>query len=585
MHEKKRILLDKELGNGKTVEAIYKEGTPGTTKEEMLEMMERGEKAHFFNFCPKVNQRTYEAEPGIICEQDVAVKMRDGITIYCDIFRPADTKEKIPVIISWSPFGKRQSEGLGDWQLMGVPPKTVSKMAKFESGDPGYWCRKGYAIANVDPRGVGNSEGNLNNFDSAEGRDGYDFVEWIAVQDWCNGKVGLYGNSGVAMSNWRIAGEQPPHLAAIAPWEATGDMYRESLCPGGIPSPLFNEEIIDGVACRNYCDDAPANTEKYPLINEYWEDKIPKWDKIKVPAYVCAGWCHIHLRGSIEGFRRIRSRKKWLRIHREYEWPDAYNPYNIAELTQFFDRYLKDIHNGWELMPKIRMDVMDAFDYDFRSKREEREFPLARTQYRKIYLDAQTGKGSYDIYPVESRVSYDPETEITAFNFEVTEETEISGFMKLKLWVECQGHDEMDLFVWIKKLGQRGEYIPIHCIREPYRGAWGYMRVSHRDLDPKYATDYQPVQSHRECKKLHEGEIVPVEVEIWPHSRIWHKGETIRVEIAGRFIRTEWFEDPKMHFVTDNGGTHIIHTGGRYDSFLQIPFIPPKYKSGDYEVR
>ena len=80
-----------------------------------------------------------------------------------------------------------------------------------------------------------NSEGDQQQFGTQEGRDGYDFIEWAAKQKWCSGKVGLFGNSGVAMSQWRIAAENPPHLTCIAPWEATGDQYRESLMEGGIP--------------------------------------------------------------------------------------------------------------------------------------------------------------------------------------------------------------------------------------------------------------------------------------------------------------------------------------------------------------
>ena len=606
--ERKKKIIQKQFGDV-VLDVIYSEGTPGKTLEELEEAAKNGKPAHFFNYCPKLNTCTYEAEPGIICDRDVPVKLRDGATIYADIFRPSDESMTYPVLVSWSPFGKRQSER-SEWQLMGVPPKTVSKMAKFESPDPGYWCRKGYAVANVDPRGVGNSEGNVPNFDTQEGRDGYDFIEYITSLPWCNGKAGLHGNSGVAMSNWRIAAEQPPHLAAIAPWEATGDMYRESLAPGGIPCPSFNKAIIEGIACKTWCDDAPDNLIKYPEINEYWEDKIPNYKKIKIPAYVCAGWCHIHLRGSIEGFRKIKSPKKWLRIHREYEWPDQYNPYNLAELNMFFDRYLKDIHNGFELMPKVRMDVMDAYDFDFRQKREEKEFPLARTEYRKLYLDAASNKASYEPFADESETEYDPKDRVsfevkidepanpdvkinydekkgfTYFDYKFKEDTEISGFMKLKLWVECRGYNNMDLFVWIKKFGQDGEYLPVWAIGEPYRGAWGYMRVSHRELDEKLSSDFQPVQSHKNIQPLKEGEIVPVEIEIWPHSRIWHEGETLRVEVEGRYIKTEWFEDRKMTFTEDNGdGIHVIHTGGKYDSFLQIPAIPPKYKSGKYEVR
>lgn len=85
---------------------------------------------------------------------------------------------------------------------------------------------------------------------------------------------------------------------------------------------------------------------------------------------------------------------------------------------------------------------------------------------------------------------------------------------------------------------------------------------------------------------MEPGKIYAVDIEFYPHSRIWHKGETLRLEIQGRFIYTDWFEDSHMVFDTDNGeGIHVIHTGAEYDSYLQIPFIPPKYKSGEYEYR
>ncbi len=123
-------------------------------------------------------------------------------------------------------------------------------------------------------------------------------------------------------------------------------------------------------------------------MNGYWESKIPKFEKIKIPAYVTGGWSHLHLRGAVTGFRKIRSPKKWLRIHREFEWPDTYAWWNLEDLKRFFDRYLKGIRNGWELTPRVRIEVMDAYDYDFQVNRPEKEFPLARTQYKKLYLDA-----------------------------------------------------------------------------------------------------------------------------------------------------------------------------------------------------
>ena len=591
MSDKIELFYEKRIFDGEEYEVPFVKGKPGKTKEEMDEMRASGNvnedpMAAMFSFCAKLNHRTYEAAPGIICEQDVPMKLRDGVTIYSDIYRPAYCTEKIPVIVSWGMFGKRPAEGQDNWQLMGVPPKTVSDLAKFECADPAYWCYYNYAVANVDQRGVGNSEGNINLFGTQDAQDGYDYIEWIAAQAWCNGCVSLFGNSGVCMANWKIAAAQPPHLVCLAAWEGQGDLYRESYCCGGIPNPNYEANIIKEVACKNYVEDTVSMVKKYPYMNSYYEDKAAKWSDIRIPTYVTAGWVHHHLRGSIEGFRRIRSPKKWLRVHRDFEWPDDYRNENLEELRVFFDRYLKHIHNGWEFTPRVRVDVMDAFAYDLMNRREEKEFPLARTEYRKVYLNAGEMDGSYEPFEKESEVVYDPKTETTTFNFRIPEDVEVTGFTKLHLWVECRGHDNMDLFPWIMKLGQNKEYIPIECMGAPYRGAWGFLRCTHRDLHPKLATDLQPVHAHTGEERMKPGEIFPVDIEIYPHSRVWHKGEYISVQLAGRYIKSEWFHDVAMNHDTDNGnGKHVIHTGGKYDSYLQIPAIPPKYVSGDYVYR
>lgn len=589
LEDNERIKIQREF-NGQTVDVFYVKGNPGHTKEEIAELMKSAggadQVALGMSFRAALNSRTYEAAPGIVCEQDVHMALRDGTRIYADIYRPSTTVEKVPCIVVWGPFGKRPSEGQEDWKLMGVPPKTVSTMAKFEAPDPAYWCHYGYAIANVDPRGVGNSEGNCSLWGAQDAEDGYDFVEWVAQQAWCNGKISMMGNSGVCMAHWRIAAQQPPHLACLAAWEGQGDLYRESYCCGGIPNPAYETHIVKELAVTGYIEDTVSMIRQDPLMNEYFKDKIVKWERIRIPTYVTGGWVHHHLRGSFEGFRRIRSPKKWMRVHRDFEWPDTYRTQNLEDLRRFFDRYLKDIHNGWEMTPRVRLEVMDAFEYDFVSNRPEKSFPLDRTEYRKIYLDAASHGGSYDPVAETSEVVYDPKTETTTFNFVVPEETEISGYMKLHLWVESRGHDNMDLFPWIMKLDRDGNFLPIVCMGAPFRGAWGFLRCSHRELDPKYASDFQPVHAHTKEERFRPGEIVPVDIEIYPHSRVWHAGEQISIQLAGHFIKTDWFHDSPMNHEVDNGdGLHVIHTGGTYDSYLQIPVIPPKYQVGDYIYR
>lgn len=569
---------------GEEIDCMYRKAREPIDPEEGLDLSKlEGIASTAHGFCAKFNQRVYKNEDGIICEQDVPVKMRDGTTIYVDIYRP-DTQEKIPGIVSWSYFGKRPGDGMSEWQIMGVPPGTVSRMAKFESPDPAYWCRQGYAIANVDPRGVGHSEGDCDFFTQQDCEDGYDFIEWLAVQHWCNGRVGMSGNSCVAMTQVRIAAYQPPHLTCIAPWEATCDLYRESLFEGGVPALSFNEFIAGSITGPGYVDDQVAMGRKYPLMNAYWEEKIPDFKKIRIPVYATASWQHFHLHGAFNMFRKIRSTRKWIRAHREQEWPDLYTPRNLEDLKLFFDRYLKNINNGWEMTPRYRLEVMDAYDCDYQVNRPEKEFPLARTEYKKLYLDAANAALCPEPVAQESKVSYESNTQEAVFDIAFDEDTELTGYMKLRLWVEADGHDDMDLFITIKKLDEEGNWLPTHIIGEPHPGTWGKQRVSMRELDEKLTTDYEPVITGKNPAKLAKGEIVPVEIAIVPSSKVWHKGQKLRVEVAGRYIREGWFEP--LAWDTDNHGNHIIHTGGKYDSYLQVPVVPAKYQTkGGYVYR
>ena len=542
------------------------------------------------NYCIEVpiEQKEYyvDDEKKVLCLQDRAIKMRDGVTIYADIYMPASAKkDPVPLIISWSFFGKQPwHQPVQIFRPMGVPTGTVSGVCKFESSDPMYWCYQGYAVANVDPRGIGNSEGDQQQFSTQEGRDGYDFIEWAATQDWCNGKIALFGNSGVAMSQWRIAAENPPHLVCIAPWEATGDQYRESIMEGGIPG-FFGGSIVVAAQGKGYIDNTIAMSKKEPFVTSpYWQDKIPHFEKINIPTYTTCNWNHFHLRGSWEGFNKIKTKKKWMRCHQTFEWPDTYNPQMLLDLKLFFDRYLKGIHNGWELTPTIRMEVMDAYEYPYQTNRPESEFPLARTVYKKLYMNAKTMKMGDAPVKNATEVSYDGKDGFVNFDYTFRKETEITGYMKLRMYVEARGYDDMDLFVNVKKLSTKGEELPILLFgTERHPGSWGKLRVSARHLDEQASTDWQPVHTHDRVEKLKKGQIVPVDIEIWPISRIWHKGQKLRVQIAGKYIRDPWFE-PLVWF-PDNKGEHVIHTGGKYESYLLVPEIPPRYEDGEYIYR
>ena len=164
-----------------------------------------------------VQPHTYQAADGVVCMQDQEVVMRDGTKIYCDIYKP-EAEGRYPTIVSWSWFGKRPGDGKSEWQIMGVPPATVSKCAKFESPDPLFWCYKGYVVANVDVRGAGHSEGSVHMFTHQDREDGYDFVEWVAAQPWSNGRVGM--SNAPAHAPVVHLPACPPPLAALRPGSA-----------------------------------------------------------------------------------------------------------------------------------------------------------------------------------------------------------------------------------------------------------------------------------------------------------------------------------------------------------------------------
>ena len=549
-----------------------------------------------FGDAPLLNPRTYEACPGVICEQDVMVPMRDGTKTYVDVFRP-EGQVNVPVIISYSFYGKRACIDSPDieYVTIGVPEGTLSKNAKFEGPDPEFWCHHGYAIANYDQRGVNNSEGDIYMSSPIEGRDAYDLVEFLAGLDWCSGKVGFAGNSGLAVIQWKAASEKPPHLACIAPWEGTLDTYRQLLNVGGITECGFNPYLFTMMYGGGYMEDHYNMVLEHPYYDAYWADKVAKLENIDVPTYITGGWNHFHLYGAVEGYAGVSSTQKWLRIHREFEWPDQYTRENIDDLQRFFDRYLKGIRNGWESTPRVRIDVMDAYDRDHAVRRPEPDFPLPNTEYRKLWLDASDGSMKTQLPGKEAKISYDanigeasfePKPDGTfavhresprkgedraTFDFRVPEDMELTGNMKLHVWVEAQGNDDADLFIAVKKMSAEGEWIPVYVQGHPHPGTPGRLRVSLRELDEEKTTEYRPYQTMNNPQKLSPGEIVPVDIDIWPSSRFWHAGEQIRVEVMGYYERFDWYEP--FNFSTINKGGHIIHTGGKYDSYLQIPEI------------
>jgi predicted acyl esterase len=554
----------------------------------------------------------------IILERDVALKMRDGTTIYTDVFRPA-TEGKNPAIVAWGPYGKQIG---GQWLddvpgRAGVPLEWVSELQKFEGPDPAFWVAQGYVVLNPDPRGAYNSEGNISYWGRQLAEDGYDFIEWAAQQSWCSGKIGMAGNSWLAVSQWFIAAERPPSLAAIAPWEGFADHFRDAGNRGGIPAPAFSEAIIQTFAGNGYIEDQPKMIAEQQLICSYWNDKIARLDRIEIPAYVVASYTNAaHTHGSFEGYRKIASRDKWLRVNNTNEWLDFYTPKYEAELLAFFDHFLKGVENDFKRTPKVRICVLDPSGTDI-VDRVEPDWPLARAVPQKLFLDPSRALKN-EQPSAHGRLSYlTSSADQLTFSYAFSEDAEITGYMSLRLWVEVVDADDMELSVTVEKRDAEGN--PYN--RELGEGivgpvaATGLLRVSQRELDPDRSTPAEPYHTHAKERLLSPGEIVSIDISIWPMSMKYRVGEELYLTIAPHRPMSTDFDmgfgaahieiaeseftfapdkvpvlktlggtastsPPSMRKLrvptptTRNRGTHIFHVGGEFDSHLLIPVVP-----------
>ncbi len=547
-----------------TYETIYRPGTPPS------------EGGH-----PGFGYRVLR-EHGMIIERDVPVRLRDGVTMYVDVYRP-ETEEPAAALLEWGPYGKHfpAFSIYARFPGCGVKLEWLSEeYVVFEGPDPTFWCPRGYAIVNADPRGTWHSEGEATFADQTqEATDCYDVIEWAADQAWSNGKVGMTGVSYLAWIQWYVAALNPPHLAAINPWEGVSDMYREFFFHGGIPDTYFPAHWQDNVSfSTTRVEDTIAMMKEHPFFDAYWETKAAKLAQITTPAYVVASWTDhaLHTRGTFEGFKQIASEQKWLEAHGRKKWEYYHQPESVAKQMRFFDHFLKGVDNDVPEWPKVILEIREkAYAGRFV---EESEWPLARTDYRKLFLDANGSLGAY-APATEADVRYDA-TEPGAwaqFDCKFDEPTDLVGYMKLKLWVEAVGSDDMDLFVGVQRLDPDGQIVhfPFYAALDDGNVALGWLRVSHRELDEERSTPWQPWHSHKRELRLEPGVPVPVEIEIWPSGTHFDRGDTLRLIVQGRDI----YDYPKpliisRHEETRNAGQHVIHTGGQYDSHLLVPVVP-----------
>ena len=573
-----------------------------------------------------------EVRDGLAIEWDVPIEMDDGLFLRADVFRPPDDGQ-YPVVMTHGPYAK----GLA-WQD-GYPtvweqfsrdhPEAISGSSNlyqnWETVDPEKWVPDGYVCVRVDSRGAGRSPGRLDVWSPRESQDFYRCIEWAGTQPWSNGRVGLTGISYYAMNQWQVAALQPPHLAAICVWEGASDWYREVTHHGGIYTTFTRdwyetqvrsvqhglgergprsrvtgelvcgpETLADDELARNIADFG-ADALAHAFDDDHWRARTPDYDRITVPLLSAANWGGngLHSRGNFEAWARAASDQKWLEAHGLQHWTHFYTPYGQTLQKRFFGRFLKGEDTGWDTQPPVLLQVRHVGG-EF-VERAEREWPLERTTWTRMYLDPEGFTLTESPPRAAGAVSYEglgPGVTFLAAPFEA--ETEITGPLAAKLFVSSETED-VDLFLVVRVFTPDLEEVTFAGNIDPHTPvAQGWLRASHRALDRELTLPYRPYHGHTERQPLQPGETVELDVEIWPTCVVVPAGYRLGLSVRG----TDYVfpgepvylsnvkrpltgcgpyrhDDPSDRPPEVFGGRVTLHVDPEHPAHLLVPIVPP----------
>jgi predicted acyl esterase len=579
---------------------------------------------------PDVKPRT-EICDGMKITWHQGIVMDDGLRLDADVFAPI-ADGQCPVILTYGVYAKGLAYQDGyphQWKKMVADHPEIlegssNAYQNWEVTDPERWIPHGYVVIRVDSRGAGWSPGFMDCNSPREIDDLYQCIEWAGTQPWSNGKVGLLGISYYASNQWRVAGLRPPHLAAIIPWEGQNDRYRDSGYHGGILSqfqerwakhqvaniqygmgarakknPITGESVAgpvtlsDAELAKNRVN-VYDELKKHPLCDEWHVSRSADLARVRVPLLSCANWGGqgIHPRGNFNGFVEASSKQKWLEAHGDSHWSLFSSAYGLDLQKRFFDHFLKGVDNGWEQTPPVTLNVRHPGEKFVR--RSEQEWPLARTQWTKFYLDPVDLRLSPTPGAAPGKIEYPAMGDGLTFSMKMATETEITGPMAAKLFVASSTTDA-DLFLIVRVFDPQGTEVTFMGSTDPNTPiANGWLRASHRRLDPARTLPYRPYHPHDRVQPLTPSDVYECDVEIVASCIVVPAGWTLALTVRGKdyeyegelseFAKTFHYgtrgtggmthadPDDRLPATFDNRVT--VYSGGDRQSWLLLPIIP-----------
>jgi uncharacterized protein len=555
----------------------------------------------------KLSQPTYSMR----VDKDVMMTMRDGTRIACNVYRP-DADGAFPALHVADSYQK---------DLVDLPQLPIFHMR--ETNDIEYFVSRGYAYVHSDSRGTGHSvDGQWDLFGQEMQNDLYDMTEWIADQPWCDGKVGMLGESLLAWSQWFCAVQQPPSLKCILPWDAGADLYRDVAWHGGMMAvgfpTMWNMWEIRGHYRLGWADRDPGHTPpnpdmgrwdmvwnvmNHPTYDDFWKLRNPDFSKIQVPVFV-VGALHkvgLHLRGVVRGYEELQTPKKMLLVHGDQDG-DEMAIYNTPEMQvmmlRWYDHWLKGIDTGMMDEAPVSTFVRGTDTYH-----DVADWPLPETEYRKLYLSgAPSGAvdslndGSLTTEPPteqDSSFSYSyPDQDWTHFSgggtavidngvvfgqrriptftsAPLTEDLTIAGSVVLVLYAAT---DQKNTDFFVRLVDQSPDEEQVDGL--PPAGhtlTRGWLKASHAvTKSEELSKPHRPYYLHDRSEAVVPGEIRQYEIEIWPTTNVFRKGHRIRIDVACG-------DSPALdfggHYYGIKVGTDTYYHQAEHASHLILPVV------------
>ncbi len=515
----------------------------------------------------------------ITMEENLSVTMRDDVRLRVDVHRPKG-RGRFPALLSVSPYGKEKQR----YYPKGIFPKV-------EAGNTEYFVSRGYVHVIADVRGKSPSEGQWNLCDEKEQQDGYEFVEWIARQPWCDGNVAMIGESYFAQSQYLVAAMQPPSLKTIIPFDGWTDLYRDVVYQGGIYNVGFMPYWLATVYETCLPKEEPPSAKWLPphhvvldtVLHStdgpyYWErSAYTKFNKITVPIYhmANAGTLYIHFRGQLLAYTEINTPKKLL-VGTGSPWLLSHSPSLCQQIVRWLDYWLKGIDTTIMEEPPVLLYVTgsDEWRYEF-------EYPLARTRWSKLYLHTgEKGPASEPPYGLLSeempgdemtdRFDHPDSHRMVTANLPVLgyatppliSDMEVIGPVSLVLYAASSAND----MAWIVKIDDVAPDGSVTVVSK------GWLKASHREVDETRSRLGQPFHPHTDPTPIEPDKVYRYDIEIWPIFRVFKAGHRLRLRV-GSSDSLVW--DPvNFHYTVFQTAKNTVYHNSECPSHLVLPMIP-----------